>query len=248
MDGGRDHVAVLDGVRVLSGGDEPGEVRHVAHEFRADRIGDLAEAREIELARIGRPAGDDQLRPLFLRDPLDLVHVDPVVVLRNAVGNDLVELSRDVQLHPVREMTAVIELQAHDLVARIEQRHVDRVIGLSAGVGLDVRVLGAEERLRAVDRKLLADVNLLAAAVIAPAGIALRVLVGEHGAGGVQHGLRDEVLGRDHLERALLARELAVQDLRDLGVHLGERRGLKVVGKFGHAGLLVARCSGEGSG
>ena len=145
-------------------------------------------------------------------------------------------------------MAAVVELEAHDLVAGVEQRHVDRVIGLSAGMGLDVRVLGAEERFRAVDRKLLADVDLLAAAVVAPAGVALRVLVGEHGSGGVQHRLRHEVLGGDHLERSLLARELAVEHLRDLGINLGERRGLEVVGKFGHAGLLVARYRSEGSG
>ena len=95
-------------------------------------------------------------------------------------------------------------------------------------------MLGAEERLRPVDRELLADVDFLAAAVVAAAGVALGVLVGEHRAGSVEHGLRHEVLGGDHLERALLARELAVEHLRDLGIDLGERGGLEVVGKFGH--------------
>ena len=40
----------------------------------ADRVGDLAEAREIDDARIGRAAGDDQLRLVLLRQLLDLVH------------------------------------------------------------------------------------------------------------------------------------------------------------------------------
>ena len=39
-----DEVAVLDGIRVQPGRDEPGEVRHVAEEQRADLVGDLAEA------------------------------------------------------------------------------------------------------------------------------------------------------------------------------------------------------------
>ena len=40
-----DDVAVLDRVRVEPGGDEPGEVRHVAPEERADLVGDAPEHR-----------------------------------------------------------------------------------------------------------------------------------------------------------------------------------------------------------
>ena len=40
-------------------------------------------------------------------------------------------------------------------VARIEQRVVDGRVGLRAGVRLDVRVLGAEQLLGAIDRELL---------------------------------------------------------------------------------------------
>ena len=76
VDGRRDDVGVLDRVRVLAGGDEAGEVGHVDHQLRADRVGDLAEGGEVELARVGRPAGDDQLRPVLLGEPRDLVHVD----------------------------------------------------------------------------------------------------------------------------------------------------------------------------
>ena len=84
----------------------------------------------------------------------------------------------------------------------------------------------------AVDRELLGDVDLLAAAVVALARVALGVLVGEHRAGRVEHRLGHEVLRGDHLERALLARELALEHLGDLGVDVGERGGLEVVGKL----------------
>jgi hypothetical protein len=47
---------------VQAGGDEAGEVGHVDHEQRADLVGDLAEGLEVELARVGRPAGEQQLR------------------------------------------------------------------------------------------------------------------------------------------------------------------------------------------
>jgi hypothetical protein len=42
--------------------------------------------------------------------------------------------------------------------------------------------------------------------------------------------LRDEVLRGDHLQGALLPPELAVQNPRDVEVHLGEGGGLEVVG------------------
>ena len=51
----------------------------------------------------------------------------------------------------------------------LEQRVEDGGVGLRAGVRLDVGVLGAEELLGAVDRELLDDVDVLAAAVVAPA-------------------------------------------------------------------------------
>ena len=238
----RDDVgAELDRVRVQARGDQAGEVRHVDHQQRADLVGDLAEAREVELARIGRPAGEQQLRAVLARDARDLVHVDQAGLAVDLVGGDVVEAAGDVDLHAVREVAAVGERQAHDRVAGLQQRVVDGGVRLRAGVRLDVRVLGAEQRLRAVDRELLGDVDPLAAAVVAAARIALGVLVGQHRALAFEHRARHEVLRGDQLERALLALELAAQRLGDLGVDLRERA-IEVVGaELGHGALLGRR-------
>ena len=71
-------------------------------------------------------------------------------------------------------------------VAGLEQAQVDGHVRLGARVRLDVRVLGAEERLRAVDRELLDPVDELAAAVVALARVALGVLVRRHRAEGLE--------------------------------------------------------------
>ena len=71
---------------------------------------------------------------------------------------------------PWREVAAVGEREAEHRVARLEQRVIDGGVGLRAGVRLDVRVLGAEQLLGAVDRELLGDVDVLAAAVVARPG------------------------------------------------------------------------------
>ena len=128
----------------------------------------------------------------------------------------------------------MVEREAEDRVAGLEQRLEDGVVGLRAGVRLDVGVLGAEELLRAVDREVLGDVDLFAPPVIPLARVALRVLVGEHRAGGVEHRLGHEVLGGDHLQRRLLALELAIEDLGDLGIDVAKGRGLEILGQLGH--------------
>ena len=121
-------------------------------------------------------------------EPLELVVVDPLVVLAHAVGHDRVELAGEVQRMAVRQVAAVREVHAEHRVARLQQREVHRHVGLRAGVRLHVGVLGAEQLLRARDRERLGDVDELAAAVVALARIALGVLVGQHRAGRFEHG------------------------------------------------------------
>ena len=45
-----------------AGGDEPGDVRDVGEQVRADRVGDRTKTREVDDARVRRVAADDQLR------------------------------------------------------------------------------------------------------------------------------------------------------------------------------------------
>ena len=46
--GRRDEIGVRHRARMLAGGDEAGDVRHVGHHERADVVGDRADAREVE--------------------------------------------------------------------------------------------------------------------------------------------------------------------------------------------------------
>ena len=137
----------------------------------------------------------------------------------------------------------MVEPQPEHRVALLEHRVVGGHVRGRARVRLDVRVLGAEERLRPRDRELLDLVDDLAAAVVALAGQALGVLVGEHRADGLEHGGPGEVLGRDQLELVALARELGVAERGDLGIDLGESRGSQVVER-----VLTWALSGVASG
>ena len=81
-------------------------MRHVDHQIGADGIGDLAEAREVDDARIGRAAGDDHRGLVLLRELLDLVIVDAVVVGSNAILDGVEPLARQVRRRAVGEMAA----------------------------------------------------------------------------------------------------------------------------------------------
>ena len=97
-------------------------------------------------------------------------------------------------------------------------------VGLRAGVRLHVGGLRAEQGLDPVDGQLLDDVDVLAAAVVAPAGVALGVLVGQDRALGLHDRGGGEVLRRDHFEGGLLAAQLMINGPRDLSVNA--RKGL----------------------
>ena len=96
--GGSDDVGVLAGVGMQARGHQPGDVRHVHHQDRAHRIGGLAEAREIQRARVGAAAGDDHLGLVLERQPVHLVVIDALVFLAHAVGNHVVGLAGEVEL------------------------------------------------------------------------------------------------------------------------------------------------------
>ena len=184
---------------------------------------------------------------MLARKRKDLVLVDERGVARDAVVDDGVEPAREVHLKAVREVAPVVEPEREHGVTRLDQRGVDRHVRLSAGVRLDVRVLGAEQLLRAVDRELLDLVHHLAAAVVATTRIALGVLVGENRAGCLEHGRPGEVLRRDQLDLAALAVGLPADQHSDLGIVLREPPGpqtLEVVGGNCHSRILLARCPG----
>ena len=171
-------------VGVDAAGDQAGDVGGVEHEQGADLVGDRAERLGVDDPRVGGGAGDDQLGPVLERQVADLVEVDALVARRHAVGHEVVEPAAGVDRRAVGEVAALVEAQAEDRVARLEQGEVHGHVGVGARVGLHVGVLGAEQRLGPLAGQVLDLVDDLVAAVVALARVALAVLVGEHRAGG----------------------------------------------------------------
>ncbi len=120
----------------------------------------------------------------------------------------------------------MVERQPHEGVARLQERHVNGVVVLGAGVRLDVGVLGPEELLRPVHRELLGNVDPLAAAVVALARVALGVPVDQDRTHRLEDRPRDELFACDHLQHVPLTMWFPPEHPVHLRVHLGERREL----------------------
>ena len=202
-------------------------MRHVDHEIGANLVGDLAEALEVDGARIGRAAGDDHRRLVLARELLDLVIVDEMVVGPDAILDGIEPLAREVRRRAVGEMAAGGEAQAHDGVAGLQQGEHDGLVRLAARMRLHIGEGAVEQALGAIDGELLDHVDILATAVIALAGIALGIFVGEQRAGGIEHGLGDDVLRGDQLDLVLLALGLVLDRAPDFGIRVLQMPGEK---------------------
>src|SRR5438552_8736686 len=107
-------------------------------------------------------------------------------------------------------------------------------------MGLDVGRLGAEQRLGALDGERLHLIYELAAPIVAPAAIALGVLVGENGALRLEDRLAHQVLGSYQLVVALLSLGLSTDGRVNLWVGAGqggERGGTRI----GHGWAVTSR-------
>src|SRR5207244_6379292 len=105
-----------------------------------------------------------------------------------------------------------------DGVARLEQREKRRLVGLGAGVRLDIGKTALKEPLGALDRQTLGGIDKKAAAVVAPARIAFGVFVGQHRALRLENRARDDVFAGDQLDLGLLAAAFAGDRGRQFGV------------------------------
>ena len=85
---------------------------------------------------------------------------------------------------------------------------------------LHVGCFGAKEFFHAVDGQLLHHVHKFAAAVVAPAGVALGIFVGQLRAGGLQHGGRGIVFAGDQLDVVFLALVFGLNGGPDFGIGL----------------------------
>src|ERR1051326_5536070 len=121
---------------------------------------------------------------MFFSNPLQLVVIDLFGVFRNAVISDLVTESREIQWMTVRQMAAVREIHAEDLIAVLNRSQVNRHIRLRPAVRLSVRGASPKHLFRTIDRLFLHNVCPPTPAIVTLTRITLGILVRKHRASG----------------------------------------------------------------
>ena len=153
---------------------------------------------------------------MFLGKRLKRIIVNALRLAIHTVGNDLVVRARDIDRAAVRQMSAVRQIHPENRVARLQECKEHRHVRLCARVRLHIRPICSKQLLRTVNGKLFHDINVLTAAVVPLAGIALRILVREDTALCLHNGTAYDVLRGDEFQ----LRTLAVQLLPDCRIHL----------------------------
>ena len=173
-------------------------------------------------------------------------------LLLHSVERGTVELAAVVDWRTVRQVTAVSEVKPEDGVARLEAREHDCRIRRGARVRLHVGPRGAEKFAQAVDRELLHLVHKLTSAVVALAGKALGVLVGQNASLCGHDGFTGVVLRGDELGAFDLTDAFAVNEgghfrvvLKGIGSRNGGGgggRGVHLAPKINRAFELCTPC------
>ena len=92
-------------------------MRHIYHEKRADRIGDLAKLFEIDLARIGSEASNNEGRFFALGDLFYFLIIKLLGFGVDTISDLLPGFAGDRNFVSVREMSAMRETHTHNLAA-----------------------------------------------------------------------------------------------------------------------------------
>ena len=87
-------MGMVERVWMVSARDESGKVRHVDEEKCTDFIGNGAEFRKVDLARIGRTTRDDELGFVLFGEGFNFSKIDQIVVFAHTVLDGIEPFSR----------------------------------------------------------------------------------------------------------------------------------------------------------
>ncbi len=137
-------MGMVERIGVETRRDQSGKMGHVDHQIRTDFVGDLPESGKINDPRIARPAGDDDSRPLGLRPGADIVVIDAAILPPHPVMTRREPFARLIDRRTMGEMPAFGKTHPQKDIARLHQRHEHGLIGLAAGMRLDIGKAGRE--------------------------------------------------------------------------------------------------------
>jgi len=155
---------------------------------------------------------------VFARDGGHLVHINAAAFPFHAVRDDLEQATGKIHRAAVGQVSAVGKIHAQKDSAGLNRGEIRGHVRLGAGMGLDVGVRAMKKLFRALDGQIFRLVHKGATAVIAFAGIAFGILVGQHRSLRLAHSRGNEVFRGDQLKSACLAGAFTPDGLRQFRI------------------------------
>ncbi len=213
-----DEIAAAHRVGMKPRGHQPGDVGDIGQEHGSGLVGNRPKSGEIDDPGVGAGPADDEPGTMGEGQVPHLVVIDQAGAGLHPVEDHPIKEPGKVYVQPVAEVAAVRKVHGQDGVAGVESRHQDGEVGLGPGVGLDIGVLGPEKFPGPGDRQFLHPIDPGAAPVVASAGVALGVFVGQGRTQGQEHLGAGVVLGGNQDQLLVLARDLAGDAAGDLRI------------------------------
>ena len=223
MGGGCDNIRIGHRTHMGAARNQTGNVGHVHHQHCTNLMGNVRKNLKIDGSGIGGRTGNHKLGLAFLCHVPDLVIVDQAGIMVDIIGNHIVILAGHIGRAAMGQVSAVGQTHAHHGITGLQQSQLNRHIGLSARMGLDIGKFRAKQRFCPVNAKLLDLIHHMTAAIVALAGQALGIFVGENGTHGSDDRRRREVLRRNQLQAVALPVELPVHHGSQLRIIVGNK-------------------------
>ena len=102
------------------------------------------------------------------------------------------------------QVSAVIQIHAHNGISRLADCKLHSHVSLCARMRLDIRIFTAEKLLRPLDCKVFHHIHALTAAIVSLAGIAFGILVRQRASHRRHDSLAHPVFGSNQLDMAVL--------------------------------------------
>eukprot|EP00521_Asterionellopsis_glacialis_P019722 CAMPEP_0195318084 /NCGR_PEP_ID=MMETSP0708-20121125/4650_1 /TAXON_ID=33640 /ORGANISM="Asterionellopsis glacialis, Strain CCMP134" /LENGTH=123 /DNA_ID=CAMNT_0040383941 /DNA_START=61 /DNA_END=432 /DNA_ORIENTATION=- len=123
-------MTMVQRIRMRFAGNQASKMRHIDQKQSPDLICNGAEFGEIDLTRVRRASGYNQLWLMLFCQRLDLFKIDQVVIWPNTVLDGIKPLARLVGAGAMGQVPPRIQAHAKDCITRLQQRLEHRLICL----------------------------------------------------------------------------------------------------------------------
>ena len=220
--GGGDDMRMREWIRIQTGSNKACHMGHVHQHFGAYAISNSAHTGKIDEARIGREAGDDDFRFVFVCQRFHLLVVNLAVIGLDAILHRFVHAPGEADTGTVGQVTAMRQTHAEQSLTRLHKRRIGGSVGLRTRMRLHVGIAALEQLLGTLYRQRFHHVYEFTTTVVTLSRVALGIFVGQHTALRFHHTRTGVIFGCNQLNVLFLPAAFTGNGGGQFGIETGD--------------------------